>query len=91
VAGILAENPVLAFRSTAILRDVMPCIKFLLGNRNGRDIAMTPLRVARIQKLFADIGEEGSEELTQALSMLSDMLSQYKGMRVSQIWGDIGK
>jgi len=52
---------------------------------------MTPLRVARISKLFADIGAQGSEELAQTLSMLSDMLSEYKGMRVSQIWREMKK
>ena len=47
---------------------------------------MTSRRVARIQKLFEDIGREGSEELSQTLSMLGDQLAGYEGMHVSQIW-----
>jgi len=91
IVGILLKDPSLSARSATILGDMMPGIRFLLGDRRGRDMAMTPLRVARIKKLFADIGAQGSDELAQTLSMLSDMLERYKGMRVSQIWREISE
>jgi PKD repeat protein len=86
VAGILLGNPVLAVRSAAILKDIMPGVRFLLGSRSGRDMVMTPFRAARINRLFANISAQGSEELAQTLSMLSDVLERHKGMRVSLIW-----
>ena len=58
VADILLKHPMLAIRSAAILKDLMPGIHFLLGDEKGRDIVMTPLMVARIKRLFEDISEE---------------------------------
>jgi hypothetical protein len=86
VAHILIDNPVLLVRSAAILTDVIPGIRHLLGDRNGRDITITPHLAARIKRLFNDIGEEGSEELSETLSMLVDLLERHKGMRISEIW-----
>jgi hypothetical protein len=86
VVDILVEKPMLLLRSAAILKEVMPGIIFLLGDRKGRDIVMTPVLVARITRLFADMGKEGSEGLAQTLSKLSDRLKEYEWMRFSQIW-----
>jgi PKD repeat protein len=91
VTDILFENPKLLARSAAILMDVMPGIRFLLGDRRGRDIAMTSVRVARIKRLFRDISREGSDELERTLSTLVGWLEEYRGMRVSQIWRDMDR
>lgn len=89
VSEILLADSTLTIRSAAVLRDMAPGIRFLLGERGGRNIAMTPLRVARITGLFADIGSKGDGELREMLSMLSDSLEKYKGKRISQIWQSI--
>jgi photosystem II stability/assembly factor-like uncharacterized protein len=89
VARILIDNPGMIIRSAAILTDVMPGIRHLIGDRNGRDITITPHLVARIDRLFSDIADEGSEELAETLSALIDMLEEHKGERISQIWGYI--
>ena len=86
VADILLKNPMLTVRSAAILREVMPGVKFMLGSKAGRDIIVSRLLVARIQRLFADISKEGSDELAVMLSELSETLDSYKGMRTSRIW-----
>jgi hypothetical protein len=86
VAGILLEHRTLAARSRAILREMTPGIRLLLRRKGGRNIAMTSGRIARINGLFEDIGEEGSEELAETLSMLSNQLGNYRGMRIRQIW-----
>jgi RNA polymerase sigma factor (sigma-70 family) len=86
VAKILTNNPVLAVRSAAILKEVMLGIRSLIGDRKGVDIAMTPALYSRIDRLFEDIGKEGSEEMAHTLSMLSNWLNEYKGMRFSRIW-----
>jgi hypothetical protein len=86
VAGILRKKPALSVRSAAILRDMTPGILFLLEYKSGRDIIMTAGRIARINRLFEDMGEEGSKELAETLSLLSSQLGRYRGMRFSQIW-----
>ncbi len=48
-------------------------------------MVMSRLLVHRIQKLFADIGAEGSSELAEAMSEFSKMLDDCKGMRISRI------
>jgi hypothetical protein len=86
VTDILLRNPMLSIRSAALLKQVMHGINFLMGEKNGRDMVMNRLLVQRIQKLFADISEQGSDELGETLSELSEMLEEYKGMRFSRIW-----
>jgi hypothetical protein len=86
VSKILLKNPLLAVRSAAILLEVMPGIRFLTGEGEGRDIQMTSVMFRRIEELFEDIGKEGSQDLAKTLSMLTEWLEQYEGMRFSQIW-----
>jgi hypothetical protein len=89
VTGILMENPSLAVRAAGVLKDVMPGIRFLLGRRIGKNITMTPLRVARIESLFRDIGKEGGEELADDLAELASALVSYKGRRINSIWDSL--
>jgi len=86
LARIFLQNPDLCIRSASILKDLMPGIRFLLGDKTGQDIVITSLLVARSQKLFADISVEGSDALADTLSEISGMLDGFKGMRISRIW-----
>jgi hypothetical protein len=52
-------------------------------------MVMTRLLVTRIQKLLSDISTESRDELDDTLSMLSDMLDDFKGKRISRIWGSL--
>jgi hypothetical protein len=82
---ILLRNPGLGIRSAVILKQLMPGIKFLSGDRrNGSDIVITRLLVNRIQNLLADISAEGSGNLADALSEISKMLDACGGMRISK-------
>jgi titin len=83
---IFLQNPDLSLRSAVILSEITPGILFLLDREGGRDMVMTRLLVARIQELLGDISAEGSKELRDTLSMLSDLLDGFKGKRISRMW-----
>jgi hypothetical protein len=85
VSQILMKNPDLAIRSAVVLRDMMPGIRFLIGDKRGRNLVMTPFMVNRIERLLHDIGKEGDEKLFQTLSVLTDRANSCKGMLFSQI------
>jgi hypothetical protein len=86
IADILLGDLTLAIRSATVLRDIIPGIYSLLGERKGRDISITPLRIARIKKLFQNIGENGSSEMRNTLNILTMWLEEYEGMKISQVW-----
>ena len=86
VTEILIRHPLLSVRSAVVLKDIMPGIRFLLGDKNGKNIRLTSALISRIDKLFAGIGENGSQELSATLSMLKDRLVEYQGMRISDAW-----
>jgi hypothetical protein len=83
---IFLQNPGLATRSAAIIMELMPGIIFLMGNGNGRDMVISRLLVNRIQNLFSKIEPLGSEELVDDLSIFIEMLEEFKGKRISNIW-----
>jgi nitrous oxidase accessory protein NosD len=89
ISEVLISDPALSVCAASILRDMMPGVLFLMGDKKGRDIVITSHLVARINRLFSDIGEEGSGELSEALSMLREMLEKHKGKRISRIWNSL--
>lgn len=91
VTEILIWHPLLSVRSAVVLKDIMPGIRFLQGDKNGKNIRLTSALISRIDKLFAGIGENGSQELSATLSMLKDRLMEYQGMRISEAWQAIDR
>ncbi|MBD3180881.1 T9SS type A sorting domain-containing protein, partial [Candidatus Poribacteria bacterium] len=89
VVNILMQNHWLALRSAFVLHDIMPGIRYITGNRwHSWDIYMTSYRISRIQRLFNDISEEGSQELADTMSILADELDKYRWQRISKVWAD---
>jgi parallel beta-helix repeat protein len=91
VTEILIRHPLLSVRSAAILKDIIPGIRFLQGDKNGKNIHLTSALISRIDKLFAGIGKNGSQELSSTLSMLKDRLMEYHGMRISEAWQAVNR
>ncbi len=88
---ILIWHPLLFVRSAVVLKDIMPGIRFLQGDKNGKNIRLTSALISRIDKLFAGFGENGSQELSATLSMLKDRLVEYQGMRISEAWQAVNR
>jgi parallel beta-helix repeat protein/predicted outer membrane repeat protein len=86
VAEILIRHPLLSVRSAVVLNDIMPGIRFLQGDKNGKNIRLTSALISSIDKLFAGISENGGQELSATLSMLKDRLMEFQGMRISEAW-----
>ena len=91
VTEILIRHPLLSVRSAMVLKDIMPGIRFLQGDKNGKNIRLTSALISSIDKLFADIGGNGGQELSATLSMLKDRLMEYHGMRISEAWQAIDR
>lgn len=91
VTEILIRHPLLSVRSAVVLKDIMPGIRFLQGDKNGKNIRLTSALISRIDKLFAGIGENESQEFSATLSMLKDRLMEYQGMRISEAWQAIDR